>query len=129
VAGLVALPLAVLGGWSVHLHRRHNARPIEAKIGSVNAGDARVLWHLQREGLLRDARRGLALSLVGLAVAWAVHLIPWESITGVAVLEGAVLAGGIAAALGGALRSAGAGARRRWLTVGLATGLVVVLWR
>jgi hypothetical protein len=79
--------------------------------------------------LLRDARRGLALSIVGLVVAWAVHLLPWESIAGVAVLDGAVLAGGIAAALGGALRSAGTGARRRWLAVGLATGLVVVLWQ
>jgi mannose/fructose/N-acetylgalactosamine-specific phosphotransferase system component IIC len=129
VAGLVALPLAVLGGWSLHMHRRHNARSIESKIGLVTAGDARALWHLQREGLLRDARRGLALSMVGLVVAWAVHLLPWESIAGVAVLDGAVLAGGIAAALGGALRSAGTGARRRWLAVGLATGLVVVLWQ
>ena len=129
VAGLVALPLAVLGGWSLHLHRRHNARAIEAKIGRVTAGDARALWHLQREGLLRDARRGFALSLAGLFVAWAVHLIPWEAIAGVEVLDAAVLAGGIAAALGGALRSAGAGARRRWLAVGLATGLVVVLWQ
>lgn len=129
VAGLVALPLAVLGGWSLHMHRRHNARSIEGKIGLVSAGDARALWHLQREGLLRDARRGLALSLAGLVVAWAVHLIPWETITGTAVLDGAVLAGGIAAAVGGAMRSAGAGARRRWLAVGLATGLLVVLWQ
>ena len=129
VAGLVALPLAVLGGWSLHLHRRHNARSIEAKIGLVTAGDARALWHLQREGLLRDARRGLALSFAGLTVAWVVSLIPWDAIAGMGVLDSAVLAGGIAAALGGALRSAGAGARRRWLTVGLATGLVVVLWR
>ena len=129
VAGLVALPLAVLGGWSLHLHRRHNARSIEAKIGLVTAGDARALWHLQREGLLRDVRRGLALSLAGLTVAWIVSLIPWNAIAGMAVLDGAVLAGGIAAALGGALRSAGAGARRRWLTVGLATGLVVALWQ
>ncbi len=129
VAGLVALPLAVLGGWSLVLHRRHNARAIESKIGLVTAGDARALWHLQREGLLRDAQRGLALSLAGLAVAWVVHLLPWESITGVAVLDGAVLAGGIAAAVGGAMRSAGSGARRRWLAIGLATGLVVALWR
>lgn len=129
VAGLVALPMAVLGGWSLHLHRRRNARAIESKIGRVTAGDARALWHLQREGLLRDARRGLALSLVGLGVAWVVHLIPWQSISGLQVLDGAVLAGGIAAALGGALRSAGSGARRRWLAVGMATGLVVVLWQ
>jgi hypothetical protein len=40
-----------------------------------------------------------------------------------------VLAGGIAATFGGAMRSAGAGARRRWLGVGLVVGLLVVLLR
>jgi PTS system mannose-specific IIC component len=129
VAGLVALPLAVLGGWSLHLHRRRNARAIESKISRVTAGDARALWHLQREGLLRDARRGLGLSLIGLGVVSVVHLIPWASIHRLEVLDGAVLAGGIAAALGGAFRSAGAGPRRRWLAVGMATGLVVALWQ
>jgi hypothetical protein len=64
-----------------------------------------------------------------LFAAWIVHLIPWGEVPRRELLDWAVLAGGIAAALGGAMRSAGSGARRRWLAVGLATGLVVALWR
>lgn len=128
IAGLVALPLAVLGGWTLHVHRRHTARLLEASLGPINAGDARAIWRVQRLGLWRDARRGLGLSLVGLAVAWAVHLIPWTEVARLELLDAAVVAGGVAAAMGGALRSAGEGARRRWLAVGLATGIIVVLW-
>lgn len=129
VAGLVGLPLGLLGGLSLHLHRRRNARSVEANLARVAAGDARAIWDLQRNGLLRDMRRGLILSILGLVAAWLVHLIPWADIARREYLDWAVLAGGMAAALGGAMRSAGGGARRRWLAVGLATGLVVVLWQ
>ncbi|HRP08302.1 MAG TPA: PTS sugar transporter subunit IIC [Gemmatimonadales bacterium] len=129
VAGVVALPLAMLGGMSVHLHRRLTARAIEAKIGRVAAGDARAIWHLQREGLLRDAARGVLLSLVGVAAVALVTLIPWAGFDDLDLLNGAVLAGGITAALGGALRSAGAGARRRLLLTGLVAGILVSIWQ
>ncbi len=127
IAGLVALPLAVLGGWTLHHHRRLTARALEARLGQVNDGDPGAIAALQRLGLLRDAARGLALSFVGLAVAWAVHLIPWTTVRHVEWLDAAVIAGGLAAGLGGALRSAGRGERRRWLAVGTATALLVVL--
>lgn len=129
VAGLIALPLALLGGWTLVRHRRSNARSIERQLPQVTAGDARAIWRLQREGLLRDSGRGLVLSAIGLAVVAAAQLVPWQALTHLELLDGAVLAGGIAAALGGALRSAGHGARRRWLAVGLATGVMVALWR
>lgn len=129
VAGLVGLPLGLLGGWSIHLHRRRNARSVEANLARVDAGDARAIWDLQRNGLLRDARRGAVLSALGLLAVWLVHLVPWASIPRHELLDWAVLAGGLAAAFGGAVRSAGTGARRRWLAIGLATGLLVVLWR
>lgn len=129
IAGLVGLPLGVVGGWSVHVHRRRNARSVEDALARVAAGDARAIWDLQRTGLLRDARRGLLVSLLALLVAWVVSLIPWAAIPHRQALDWAVLAGGFAAALGGAIRSAGQGARQRWLTVGFATGLLVVLWR
>jgi PTS system mannose-specific IIC component len=127
IAGLVGLPLAVLGGLSLHHHRRLTARALEARLGQVNAGDPGAIAALQRLGLLRDAGRGFVLSFAGLTVAWAVHLIPWTSVRHLEWLDVAVIAGGIAAALGGALRSAGQGERRRWLAVGLATGILVVL--
>jgi len=128
IAGLIGLPLGLLGGWSVHRHRRHNAVRVGAQLDRVSAGDARAIWHLQREGLWRDAARGSVLAAVGLAVAWAVHLIDWGLVPRREYLDWAVLAGGLTAGLGGALRIAGKGARRRWLAVGLLTGMVVVLW-
>lgn len=129
VAGLVGLPLGLIGGWSMHLHRRRNAQSVEANLARVDAGDARAIWDLQRNALLRDARRGAIVSAMALAAAWLVHLIPWSAVEHRQLLDWAVLAGGIAAAIGGAIRSAGTGARRRWLAIGVATGLVVVLWR
>lgn len=129
IAGLIGLPLGVIGGWSLHAHRRRNARSVERSLGRVSAGDARAIWDLQRNSLFRDARRGLLLSALGLAVAWVMDQIPWETLAHRELLDYAVLAGGLAAAVGGAVRNAGTGARRRWLAIGLATGLVVVLWR
>ncbi len=128
VAGLVGLPLALLGGWSLVAHRRHTARSIATRLDQVAAGDARAIWQLQRNGLLRDAFRGLALATAGIVVLAVARQIPWTEIANLELLDVAVLAGGLAAAISGAIRSAGAGARRRWLAVGVAAGLVVVLW-
>jgi PTS system mannose-specific IIC component len=129
LAGLVGLPLGVLGGWSIHRHRRDNARRVGRSLDQLAAGDARVIWHLQREGLWHDACRGLLLSAVGLAVAWAVSLVDWRGVAHRDLLDWAVLAGGLTAGLGGAIRMAGSGARRRWLALGLLSGIVVAAWR
>src|SRR5690606_24602584 len=75
----------------------------------------------------RDAARGSVLAAVGLAVAWAVHLIDWGLVPRREYLDLAVLAGGLTAGLGGALRIAGKGARRRWVVDGLLSGLMVLL--
>lgn len=130
IAGLVGLPLGVIGGWSMHRHRRDNARRVRAQLAQIDAGDARAIWRVQWEGLWRDAARGFVLSMLGLAVAWGVHLIDWSAVAHREWLDWAVLAGGLSAGLGGALRIAGSGARRRWLAVGLLTGLILaVAWR
>ena len=55
VAGLVGLPMAILGGWSLHRLRRWNARSVQRRLERVAAGDARAIWELQRNGLFRDA--------------------------------------------------------------------------
>lgn len=128
VAGLIGLPMALLGGWSMVVHRRRTARSITTQLGQVAAGDARAIWHLQRDGLLRDATRGFALASVGVVVLAIARMVPWGRIDNLELLDAAVLAGGIAAAIGGAVRSAGGGARRRWLAVGAVSGLAVVLW-
>lgn len=127
VAGMVALPLAMVGGWSLLGHRRRNARSIRACLERINAGDELAIWEVQRNGLLGDATRGAILSVIGLAAVWAVSLLPWDRIAHQELLGGAVLAGGIAAALGGAMRIAGRGARRHWLAIGILVGCVVAL--
>jgi mannose/fructose/N-acetylgalactosamine-specific phosphotransferase system component IIC len=129
LAGLVAMPLAILGGWTLHMHRRRNAQSVLGRMARVDAGDARAIWELQRNGLVRDAGRGVVLSVAALGAAATISELRWADFPDAAMLSWAVLAGGLAAAVSGAVRSAGAGNRRRWLTVGLATGLVAVLLR
>lgn len=129
LAGLVALPLAVVGGWALHQVRRLNALAVEPRRARVAAGDARAIWELQRDGFLRDTVRGAVLTMLGLLV-----VVPWENRSWSWLGHGewlslATLAGGVAAALAGAFRRAGPGGARRWLGVGLATGVIVALWR
>lgn len=128
VAGLVALPLAALGGWTLQQLRRRNATSVRRRLARVAAGDDRAIWELQRNGMLRDALRSLVLALIGVATAVLVTRVHWAGIQQAHWLSWAVVAGGIASALGGALRSSG-GARRRWLMVGLAAGCAVVWLR
>jgi mannose/fructose/N-acetylgalactosamine-specific phosphotransferase system component IIC len=129
LAGLVGLPMAGVGGWTLPALRRLNAASVRRRLERVAAGDGAAIWELQRNGMLRDALRSFALALVGIALALLVTVIPWGDFANARLLSWAVLAGGIAAALGGAVRSGGRGARRHWLAVGLATGTVVVLLR
>lgn len=129
LAGLVALPMAALGGWTLQALRRRNAVSVRRRLERVAAGDGRAIWELQRNGMLRDALRSFALALIGVGLALLLSTMTWGDYPNASVLSWAVLAGGMAAALGGAIRSAGRGARRRWLAIGLATGSIVVLLR
>ena len=129
IAGLVGLPMAALGGWTLQKLRRRNAMSVHRRLERVAAGDARAIWELQRNGMLRDALRSFVLAVVGLGFALLVSQLPWNKRPNADLLSWAVLAGGITGALGGALRSAGRGPRRRWLAVGLAVGIIVVLVR
>ena len=128
-AALVGLPMAALGGWSILALRRRNASAVQRRLERVAAGEARAIWELQRDGFLRDALRSLALALIGLVAAFLVAAIGWERLPRAPLLSWAALAGGLAATLGGAVRSAGRGARRYWLACGIVTGLVLELAR
>ncbi|HET6197853.1 MAG TPA: PTS sugar transporter subunit IIC [Acetobacteraceae bacterium] len=127
IAGLVGLPMAALGGWTLQKLRRRNAVSVQRRLERVARGDGRAIWELQRNGFLRDAVRSFALALLGVGVAMLVAGIPWDRFSHARFLSWAVAAGGIAAALGGAIRSAGSGGRRHWLAVGLATGIFAVV--
>lgn len=129
VAGLVGLPLAVIGGYTLHVHRRRNAVSVGRRLAQVSAGDARAIWEIQRNAVVRDMGRGLVLSVTAVFAALLMDWVEWSELPHVELLNWAVVAGGLSAVLGGALRSGGSGPRRRWLGVGLAAGLLVVLLR
>jgi mannose/fructose/N-acetylgalactosamine-specific phosphotransferase system component IIC len=130
VAGLVGLPLAALGGWSLPRLRRRNGLSVQRRLERVNAGDFGAIWELQRNGVIRDALRSLALGLVGVGAGMLIALTPaWASLPNAHYLSWAAVAGGIAAATGGAIRSAGRGIRRYLLAGGLVAGSIAMLLR
>ena len=62
VSGALGLVLAVLGGWSLQLVRRTNARAIQHRAAALAAGEGPAIRRLQYGGLARDAARGAALT-------------------------------------------------------------------
>lgn len=125
----LGLVLAVLGGGSLQFVRRRNARAIQHRTAALAAGESAVIRRLQYAGLLRDTARGALLTTAGLGAAWFLASEPWLD-RGTAL--GLTLLGigcALAAAINGALRSAGRGARLRWLAVGVGAGLLLVVLR
>ena len=126
LAATVALIGAVIGGWSLQFVRRRNAASIQRASAALAAGESPTIRRLQYAGLARDALRSLLLTALVLAGAAGAALIPLDRATAVALTV--VNVGiGLAAALGGAIRSAGRGRRRAWLVGGLAVGTLLAL--
>jgi mannose/fructose/N-acetylgalactosamine-specific phosphotransferase system component IIC len=125
----LGLVVAVAGGWSLQLVRRSNARAIQQRSAALAAGQSSAIRRLQYGGLLRDAGRAAGLTLAGLALAWALgRWVRLDRPTAVALTL--VSAGSaLAAVVNGAIRSAGRGARLRWLAVGFLGGLVLAVLR
>jgi mannose/fructose/N-acetylgalactosamine-specific phosphotransferase system component IIC len=102
----LGLVLAVVGGWSLQLVRRMNARAIQHHAAALAAGESSAIRRLQYGGLLRDAIRGALLTAAGLAVAWlladGVRLDRATALGLTLVTIGSALA----AVINGALRSA-----------------------
>lgn len=126
LAVALALIVASLGGWSLGRLRHRIGRAVQDASAGLDAGDDGVIRRLQLGSIALDASRGLLLTTVALALAWVTER--WVVLdAGTAVLLSVVAVGcGIAALVGGALRSAGRGARLRWLVAGAALGLLVV---
>ncbi len=129
IAGLVGLPTALLGDWSLVRHRRRNAQSIHRRLARVTDGDVTAIWELQRNALVRDAGRALALTVVGLLLATAVLLVPLADLPRHAWLSVAVIGGGAIAAGNGARRAAANRRQAQWLVGGLCLGCMVVLLR
>jgi mannose/fructose/N-acetylgalactosamine-specific phosphotransferase system component IIC len=125
-ATAVGLLTAVLGGWTMQMVRRANAVAIQKKAADLAAGDTGAIRALQLGGIRRDIARSAGVTACGLLLGIVVWpLIPsgtenfrWVSIVAVG--------GGVAAALGGAIRGAGRTRRLAWVMAGLAGGILLV---
>ncbi len=71
---VVGLVTGMLGGISIHVLRRLNARAVRAAADSLEAGDTRALVRLHVMGILRDAARAALVTAVGLFLAWSVRV-------------------------------------------------------
>lgn len=125
-ATVVGLVIAVLGGWTMQMVRRANAEAIHKSAASLAAGDTLVIKNLQLGGIRRDIARSAVVTVCGFLLGMVIwSLIPpgaenhhWVSVVAVG--------GGVAAALGGAIRGAGRTRRLAWVMAGLAGGILIV---
>ncbi len=125
----VALVLAVVGGWSLLAVRRLNVRAIQRRTAALAAGESRAIRLLQYGGLFRDAARGALLTIAGLLVAWAVArwvTLDRQTAVGLTLIA---IGSGLSAAAAGAVRSAGRGARLKWLAAGVGAGALLAVLR
>ncbi len=125
----VALVLAVVGGWSLLAVRRLNARAIQRRAAALAAGESRAIRMLQYGGLFRDAARGALLTIAGLLVAWGVArwvTLDRQTAVGLTLIA---IGSGLSAAAAGAVRSAGRGARLKWLAAGVGAGALLAVLR
>jgi PTS system mannose-specific IIC component len=125
---LIGLFAAVLGGWSLQWIREDNARAIQRRSAGLAAGETRTIALLQYGGLARDVLRSFGLTAASLAgaVAVAARLPMFSSLR---IVTAVAIGAGLAAAAGGAIRSAGGGARIRWLAAGVGVGLLIAILR
>ena len=130
VSAALGLVIAVLGGFSLSMVRRANARAIQRHSAALAAGESGAIRRLQYGSLARDAARAGSLTALGLVCAWALaepvaHL---DRSTGLG-LTLVALGCALSAAIGGAIRSAGRGPRLRWLGAGALVGLLAAALR
>jgi mannose/fructose/N-acetylgalactosamine-specific phosphotransferase system component IIC len=127
LSAALGLVLAVLGGWSLQLVRRWNARSIQRRAAALAAGESSAIRWLQYAGVLRDALRGFTLTLVGLVLASSItESLRLDRRTAVAFTLVAI-GSALAAGASGAFRSSGRGTRLKWLVAGLGVGIVVAV--
>ncbi|HSJ76590.1 MAG TPA: hypothetical protein VK899_10475, partial [Gemmatimonadales bacterium] len=121
------LILAVLGGWSLQVVRRWNARSIQRRAAALAAGESTAIRRLQYGALFRDALRGFTLTLTALVLASTLsESIRLDRQTAVAFTLVAI-GSGLAAAVNSVVRASGRGPRLKWLIAGLAVGLLIAV--
>lgn len=123
----LGLVLALLGGWSLQVVRRSNARAIQRRAAALAAGESSAIRRLQYGGLLRDALRGFLLTLLGVVLAFVVkENVRLDEQTQLALTLVAI-GSALAAAANGAFRSSGRSTRLKWLAAGAGVGVLLAV--
>ena len=127
VSVALGLVLALLGGWSLQVVRRWNARAIQQKAAALAAGESRAIRRLQYGGLLRDTLRGFILTLLGVVAALIIRDTVRLDEQTLLALTLVAIGSALAAAANGAFRSSGRGTRLQWLAAGAGAGLLLTV--
>ena len=127
VGALLGLLVAMLAGYSLEWLRHANARDVHRHSAELDGGSTAAIRRLQWAGLARDAVRSLAVTAVALTLAWLARDQVGGAVRMPTYLTPVLVGVGLAAALSGALRTAGRGRRLAWLGVGLAAGVVLAV--
>lgn len=125
---LVAVVAAWAAGWLSHLTRRANSAAVHAARAALDAGDAGMVRSLQRQGLRRDAMRGVAVTALALGLGDLVSVFfarSWAGPQNLALI--ALTATSIGVALFAGARLAGPGRQRLWFAGGLTAGTAAAL--
>jgi mannose/fructose/N-acetylgalactosamine-specific phosphotransferase system component IIC len=125
----VGLLIAVLGGWAMQVVRRANAAAIQRRAAALSAGESDAIRALQWGGIRRDIVRSAVVTLTGLMLAEVVWPLLPPGSDNFRWLTVIAVGGGIAAALGGAIRSSGRTRRLVWLIGGLCLGILAAVLR
>ena len=125
---IVGLVTALIGGSSMQLLRRLNARAANRAGALIEAGDADALVRVHVAAIARDGVRALLVTLTGLALARLARamLLPALSVRTLTLVGVAGAAGALAAATAGTLRLVGWGRPLTWLALGLGGGAALV---
>jgi hypothetical protein len=106
--------------------RRANATAIQKRSAALAAGDSGAIRALQLGGIRRDIARSAGVTALGLLLGILVWPLIPSGTENLRWLSAAAVGGGVAAALGGAIRSAGRTRQLAWVMGGLAGGILIV---
>ncbi len=129
VATGLGLALGWLAGTTLPATRRLNARVVRAHADRLSAGDPRAIAGVQWTCLGFDAGRSGLVAALALAAGWGVRASGWAPEPALGRSLTAVALGGAGwAVMHGALASGRSGPRWRWLSAGVAGGVLAAAW-
>jgi mannose/fructose/N-acetylgalactosamine-specific phosphotransferase system component IIC len=131
LGAVVGLVTGLLGGISIHVMRRMNARAVRRNTGALERGDISVIVRLHVTSMLRDAGRAALVTAAGLAFGVGVHALLGGglAVRGAMLVAVVITGAAVAAGVVGTLRLVGRGPDLRWFAAGLLGGAAGVWLR